>query len=67
MDEAREGELGRTHAAAGGVLGLEHDDRAAGPGEGDGGGEAVRAGPDDDGVDGLTHECVGRWVPRNAT
>jgi hypothetical protein len=50
VPEPRECQLGRARAAADRVLRLEDEDRASGLREGDGGGEAVRAGADDDGV-----------------
>jgi hypothetical protein len=50
VPEPGERQLGRTRAAANRVLRLEDEDRASRLGEGDGGGEPVRAGADDDGV-----------------
>jgi hypothetical protein len=50
MAEARERQLGGACAASDRVARLEDEDRAAGLGEGDRGGEAVRPRADDDGV-----------------
>jgi hypothetical protein len=50
MSEAGERQLRRARSAADGVARFEDEDRTAGLGEGDRGGEAVRPRADDDGV-----------------
>jgi hypothetical protein len=50
MAEAGERQLGRARPAADCLAGLEDEDRTAGLGEGERGGEAVRPRADDDGV-----------------
>lgn len=51
VGEAGEGEVGiAAHAAAGGIAGFDEKGGAVFLGQGDGGGEAVGAGADDDGV-----------------
>jgi hypothetical protein len=50
MAETGERQLGRARPAADRVTRLEDEDRTAGLGEGDRGGEAVRPRADDDGV-----------------
>ncbi len=50
MTEAGQRQLGGARAAPDRVASLDDEDRAPGLRESDGGGEAVRAGADDDGV-----------------
>jgi len=50
VDDARQRQLGRACAATDRVGGFEHEHRAASAGKRCGGGKAVRAGTDDDGI-----------------